>query len=147
MAMHWTLFSNDWQPQEVGITSHQYAKELTESINIKVSQEMFDSIVREVVEEIGVPASSLVSFIFTLILLSDNHIQGFSIYVWISESPSCVFYVRNGSFMFWFLLYTSSSSPLIADKFSVYVTSLPSHFIFREMLTSAPGALVKSFKW
>lgn len=47
------------EPQEVGITSHQYAKELTESINIKVSQEMFDSIVREVVEEIGVPASSL----------------------------------------------------------------------------------------
>ncbi|RHN60873.1 putative NUDIX hydrolase domain-containing protein [Medicago truncatula] len=47
------------EPQEVGITSRQYAKELTESINIKVSQEMFDSIVREVVEEIGVPASSL----------------------------------------------------------------------------------------
>jgi 8-oxo-dGTP pyrophosphatase MutT (NUDIX family) len=131
--MHWTLFSNDWQPQEVGITSHQYAKELTESINIKVSQEMFDSIVREVVEEIGVPASSLVSFIFTLILLRDNHIQGFSIYVWISESPSCVCSVRNwsASFMFWFLIYTSSSSPLIADKFSVSVTSLPSHFIFK----------------
>ncbi|KAG4967358.1 hypothetical protein JHK87_033009 [Glycine soja] len=47
------------EPQEIGITSHQYNKELTESINIKVSQEMFDSIVREVVEEIGVPASSL----------------------------------------------------------------------------------------
>lgn len=46
-------------PQEIGITSHQYNKELTESINTKVSQEMFDSIVREVVEEIGVPASSL----------------------------------------------------------------------------------------
>ncbi|KAL9296657.1 hypothetical protein ACSQ67_022553 [Phaseolus vulgaris] len=47
------------EPQEIGITSHQYIKELAESINIKVSQEMFDSIVREVVEEIGVPASSL----------------------------------------------------------------------------------------
>lgn len=31
-------------------------------INRKVSQEMFDSIIREVVEEIGVPASSLVSY-------------------------------------------------------------------------------------
>ena len=31
-------------------------------INRKVSQEMFDSIVREVVEEIGVPEASLVSF-------------------------------------------------------------------------------------
>ncbi|KAK7312513.1 hypothetical protein VNO77_36422 [Canavalia gladiata] len=47
------------EPQEIGITSHQYVNELTESINSKVSQEMFDSIVREVVEEIGVPASSL----------------------------------------------------------------------------------------
>ncbi|BAT90670.1 nudix hydrolase 9 [Vigna umbellata] len=47
------------EPQEIDITSHQYVKELAESLNIKVSQEMFDSIVREVVEEIGVPASSL----------------------------------------------------------------------------------------
>ncbi|XP_004505913.1 nudix hydrolase 9 [Cicer arietinum] len=47
------------EPQEIGITSHQYVKESTESVNIKVSREMFDSIVREVVEEIGVPALSL----------------------------------------------------------------------------------------
>lgn len=47
------------EPQELGITSHQHVKELTESVNVKVSLEMFDSIVREVVEEIGVPASSL----------------------------------------------------------------------------------------
>ncbi|MED6147152.1 Nudix hydrolase 9 [Stylosanthes scabra] len=44
------------EPQEIGITSHQHGKE---SINKEVSREMFDSIVREVVEEIGVPASSL----------------------------------------------------------------------------------------
>lgn len=31
-------------------------------INKKVSQEMFDSIIREVVEETGVPATSLVSY-------------------------------------------------------------------------------------
>lgn len=55
--------SDGWQPQEIGITSHQNANELTESelINQKVSQEMFDSIIREVVEEIGVPAASIVS--------------------------------------------------------------------------------------
>ncbi|CAK8575969.1 unnamed protein product [Lathyrus sativus] len=47
------------EPQEIGITSHQNVKELPELININVSREMFDSIVREVVEEIGVPASSL----------------------------------------------------------------------------------------
>ncbi|KAL1361692.1 hypothetical protein HN51_010026 [Arachis hypogaea] len=44
------------EPQEIGITSHQHGKE---SVNNEVSREMFDSIVREVVEEIGVPASSL----------------------------------------------------------------------------------------
>ncbi|XP_059430388.1 nudix hydrolase 9 [Corylus avellana] len=54
------------EPQEVGITSHQYDKDLTgsELINQKVSQEMFDSIIREVVEEIGVPVASLCSPVF-----------------------------------------------------------------------------------
>lgn len=55
--------SHGSQPEEAGIASHQNGKRLTESdpINTKVSEEMFDSIIREVVEEIGVPASSLVS--------------------------------------------------------------------------------------
>ncbi|KAE8038971.1 hypothetical protein FH972_011429 [Carpinus fangiana] len=54
------------EPQEVGITSHHYVKDLTgsELINQKVSREMFDSIIREVVEEIGVPAASLCSPVF-----------------------------------------------------------------------------------
>ncbi|CAK9169558.1 unnamed protein product [Ilex paraguariensis] len=49
------------EPEEVGISSHQCDKDLeyAELRNRKVSQEMFDSIVREVVEEIGVPASTL----------------------------------------------------------------------------------------
>ncbi|KAK1420789.1 hypothetical protein QVD17_22655 [Tagetes erecta] len=49
------------EPEEVGITSHKCENGLqnSESINSKVSQEMFDSIVREVVEEIGVPAATL----------------------------------------------------------------------------------------
>ncbi|XP_009598251.1 nudix hydrolase 9 isoform X1 [Nicotiana tomentosiformis] len=54
------------EPQEVGIISHDGFKELNQCrpINSKVSQEMFDSIVREVVEEIGAPADSLSSPIF-----------------------------------------------------------------------------------
>ncbi|KAG5578622.1 hypothetical protein H5410_058756 [Solanum commersonii] len=54
------------QPQEVGIISHEGFQELNQChmINSKVSQEMFDSIVREVVEEIGAPADSLSSPIF-----------------------------------------------------------------------------------
>ncbi|XP_006363353.1 nudix hydrolase 9 isoform X2 [Solanum tuberosum] len=49
------------EPQEVGIISHEGFQELNQChmINSKVSQEMFDSIVREVVEEIGAPADSL----------------------------------------------------------------------------------------
>ncbi|XP_027768899.1 nudix hydrolase 9 isoform X5 [Solanum pennellii] len=54
------------EPQEVGIISHEGFQELNQChmINSKVSQEMFDSIVREVVEEIGTPADSLSSPIF-----------------------------------------------------------------------------------
>ncbi|XP_062017732.1 nudix hydrolase 9 isoform X2 [Rosa rugosa] len=53
------------EPQEVGIVSHHH-KDLTDSklLNKKVSQEMFDSIVREVVEEIGVPSDSLYEQVF-----------------------------------------------------------------------------------
>ncbi|GER29410.1 Nudix hydrolase [Striga asiatica] len=53
------------EPQEVGIISHQSSGGLScQMINRKVSQEMFDSIIREVVEEIGVPAASLSKPIF-----------------------------------------------------------------------------------
>ncbi|KAL6566625.1 Nudix hydrolase 9 [Orobanche minor] len=48
------------EPQEVGIIGHPIDGDLTQQmVNRKVSQEMFDSIIREVVEEIGVPAASL----------------------------------------------------------------------------------------
>nr|XP_018625586.1 nudix hydrolase 9 isoform X9 [Nicotiana tomentosiformis] len=54
------------EPQEVGIISHDGFQELNQgrTINSKVSQEMFDSIVCEVVEETGAPANSLSSPIF-----------------------------------------------------------------------------------
>ncbi|KAL7115617.1 hypothetical protein ACP275_04G193500 [Erythranthe tilingii] len=53
------------EPQEVGVISHQIDGELTrEMVNRMVSQEMFDSITREVVEEIGVPVSTLGNPIF-----------------------------------------------------------------------------------
>ncbi|XP_038988994.1 nudix hydrolase 9 isoform X1 [Phoenix dactylifera] len=54
------------EPEELGISDHQNDKGLTESedLNRKVSQEMFDGIVREVVEEIGVPAESLTDPVF-----------------------------------------------------------------------------------
>ncbi|XP_017607665.1 nudix hydrolase 9 isoform X4 [Gossypium arboreum] len=49
------------EPQEVGIETHEYCKGSKDSelVNKKVLQEMFESIIREVVEEIGVPATSL----------------------------------------------------------------------------------------
>lgn len=65
------------EPQEVGITSHQYVKDLagSELINQKVSQEMFDSIIREVVEEIGVPTASLCTPVFIGISRRDLNVR------------------------------------------------------------------------
>ncbi|GKG10680.1 NUDIX hydrolase 9, partial [Tanacetum coccineum] len=54
------------EPEEVGITSHKFENGLQKSEldNSKLSQEMFDSIIREVVEEIGVPSATLVRINF-----------------------------------------------------------------------------------
>ncbi|XP_021889152.1 nudix hydrolase 9 [Carica papaya] len=54
------------EPEEVGLANHEHSKDLTDSehVNKKVSQEMFDSIIREVVEEIGVPKKSLCNPLF-----------------------------------------------------------------------------------
>jgi hypothetical protein len=49
-----------YQPQEVGILAHQNDVEDVAHLLERVSDEMFDGITREVVEETGVPASSLV---------------------------------------------------------------------------------------
>lgn len=53
-------FINIEQPIAAGINSHQLEKD-GEVLNKKVTREMFDSITHEVVEETGIPASSLVS--------------------------------------------------------------------------------------
>ncbi|KAF5191641.1 Nudix hydrolase [Thalictrum thalictroides] len=54
------------EPQEIGISGHEYAKDLADSEHTKrkLSQEMFESIIREVVEEIGVPVPYLSDPIF-----------------------------------------------------------------------------------
>ncbi|XP_043714913.1 nudix hydrolase 9 isoform X1 [Telopea speciosissima] len=54
------------EPHEIGILAHQHEKDSTDlsHINQRVSQEMFDSIIREVVEETGVPAPSLSNPVF-----------------------------------------------------------------------------------
>lgn len=88
-----------WQPQEVGIISHQSDGELTgQMVNKKVSQEMFDSIIREVVEEIGVPAAALVSIIpFGYMLVE-------SVSIWLNFFPpnEIIGEFANGSFCFHF---------------------------------------------
>ncbi|KZV23935.1 Nudix hydrolase isoform 1 [Dorcoceras hygrometricum] len=53
------------EPQEVGITSHYCNSELShQMVNSMASHEMFDSIIREVVEEIGVPTAALGNPVF-----------------------------------------------------------------------------------
>ncbi|XP_047332337.1 nudix hydrolase 9 [Impatiens glandulifera] len=54
------------EPEEIGITSHQSKNDSNalEITNRRVGQEIFDSIIREVVEEIGVPEKSLSNPVF-----------------------------------------------------------------------------------
>ncbi|XP_051225150.1 nudix hydrolase 9 [Lolium perenne] len=52
------------EPEEVGILAHQNDIEDVGRLIDRVSDEMFDGIIREVVEETGVPASSLTAPIF-----------------------------------------------------------------------------------
>ncbi|EFH70431.1 hypothetical protein ARALYDRAFT_891797 [Arabidopsis lyrata subsp. lyrata] len=55
---HYVFPGGHPEPMAIGIDSHQLEKD-GEVLNKKVTQEMFDSITREVVEETGIPASSL----------------------------------------------------------------------------------------
>ncbi|XP_062230561.1 nudix hydrolase 9 isoform X2 [Phragmites australis] len=52
------------EPQEIGIMGHQTDEEDLARLSERVSQEMFEGIIREVVEETGVPASSLTDPVF-----------------------------------------------------------------------------------
>ncbi|XP_006654927.1 nudix hydrolase 9 [Oryza brachyantha] len=52
------------EPQEIGILGHQADEKDISLLNERVSQEMFDGIIREVVEETGVPANSLTEPVF-----------------------------------------------------------------------------------
>ncbi|XP_020276099.1 nudix hydrolase 9 [Asparagus officinalis] len=64
------------EPQEIGITSHQISDPMESSLlNEKVSQEMFEGIIREVVEEIGVPAESLCDPLFIGISRRDLNVR------------------------------------------------------------------------
>ncbi|KAG6436872.1 hypothetical protein SASPL_101776 [Salvia splendens] len=52
------------EPKELGIIRHQTDGSIQEMVEKRVSEEMFESIIREVVEEIGVPAATLGKPIF-----------------------------------------------------------------------------------
>nr|XP_028944281.1 nudix hydrolase 9 isoform X3 [Malus domestica] len=75
------------EPHEVGIISHHH-KDVTDSkaINNKVSQEMFESIVREVVEEIGVPSASLIELENMASKMPACHEGGFTLYKMMVEA-------------------------------------------------------------
>ncbi|XP_077213403.1 nudix hydrolase homolog 9 isoform X2 [Tasmannia lanceolata] len=62
---HFVFPGGHSEPQEIGILAHQYDDSAgLKHINEKISQEMFDGIIREVVEEIGVPGPSLANPVF-----------------------------------------------------------------------------------
>ncbi|CAH8356544.1 unnamed protein product [Eruca vesicaria subsp. sativa] len=60
---HYVFPGGHPEPMAVGIDSHQLEKD-GEVLKKKVTQEMFDSITREVVEETGIPSSSLSTPLF-----------------------------------------------------------------------------------
>ncbi|CAF2085596.1 hypothetical protein YC2023_071233 [Brassica napus] len=60
---HYVFPGGHPEPMSVGIDSHQLEKD-GDVLNKKVTREMFDSITREVVEETGIPASSLSTPLF-----------------------------------------------------------------------------------
>ncbi|XP_021658667.2 nudix hydrolase 9 isoform X2 [Hevea brasiliensis] len=79
---HFVFPGGHLEPEEVGIASHQSGKDFTgsEIINKKASQEMFDSIIREVVEEIGVPMTSLIELENMASKMPGCHQGGFALY-------------------------------------------------------------------
>ncbi|KAM1205582.1 hypothetical protein ACFX2I_006383 [Malus domestica] len=58
----------------------------SKAINNKVSQEMFESIVREVVEEIGVPSASLIELENMASKMPACHEGGFALYKMMVEA-------------------------------------------------------------
>lgn len=58
---HFVFPGGHSEPQEVGISSHMDGCSLDYEVNLnaKITAEMFDGIIREIVEETGVPASNL----------------------------------------------------------------------------------------
>ncbi|CAN7022156.1 unnamed protein product [Brassica rapa subsp. trilocularis] len=60
---HYVFPGGHPEPMSVGIDSHQLGKD-GDVLNKKVTREMFDSITREIVEETGIPASSLSTPLF-----------------------------------------------------------------------------------
>ncbi|KAL6011200.1 Nudix hydrolase 9 [Asimina triloba] len=63
---HFVFPGGHSEPEEIGISSHLVNGDMKDagSLNNVVSQEMFDGIIREVVEEIGVPEQTLTQPIF-----------------------------------------------------------------------------------
>ncbi|KAM0845600.1 hypothetical protein ACQ4PT_056239 [Festuca glaucescens] len=71
------------EPEEVGILAHQNDVEDVGRLIERVSDEMFDGIIREVVEETGVPASSLTEPIFIGVSCREMNVR-----------PAAFFFIR-----------------------------------------------------
>ncbi|XP_031485910.1 nudix hydrolase 9 isoform X2 [Nymphaea colorata] len=73
------------EPQEIGISGHEDNKAPTEVrvLQERISQEMFEGIIREVVEEIGVPASALSDPLFIGISRRELNVR-----------PTAFFYIK-----------------------------------------------------
>ncbi|TVU18211.1 hypothetical protein EJB05_34295 [Eragrostis curvula] len=63
------------KPQEIGIMGHQADEEDFACLSERVSQLMFEGIIREVVDETGIPASSLTDPVFIGVSLREINVR------------------------------------------------------------------------
>ncbi|XBJ14254.1 hypothetical protein VPH35_006318 [Triticum aestivum] len=80
---HYVFPGGHSEPQEVGILAHQNEEKDVSGLIERISNEMFDGIIREVVEETGVPASSLTEPILIGVSQRETNVR-----------PAAFFYMR-----------------------------------------------------
>ncbi|XP_044983565.1 nudix hydrolase 9 isoform X2 [Hordeum vulgare subsp. vulgare] len=80
---HYVFPGGHSEPQEAGILAHQNDEKDVAGLIDRISDEMFDGIIREVVEETGVPASSLTEPILIGVSQRETNVR-----------PAAFFYMR-----------------------------------------------------
>uniref|UniRef100_N1QPV5 Nudix hydrolase domain-containing protein n=1 Tax=Aegilops tauschii TaxID=37682 RepID=N1QPV5_AEGTA len=118
---HYVFPGGHSEPQEVGILAHQNDEKDVAGLTERISDEMFDGIIREVVEETGVPASSLTEPILIGVSRRETNVR-----------PAAFFYMRCN-------IDSSAITELYAraqdgyESTKIYAVSVNSHGVLRPL--------------